>query len=121
MSVETSIVTACASAFSGRFFPAGDPGNENPALPFGTYQVISDQEAARYLSGRTGRIQKRVQINVYAQTVAECATKCAAVRAALESAFGDDLAYYERGADLPGDETTILGRMIDVLIGAASG
>jgi len=120
MTIEQSVVTACGSLFSGGFYPAGDPGNQNPTPPYGTYQVVADQELDRYLTGRTTKAQMRVQINVYAFTASEVSAKTIAVRAALESAFGDQLTYYERGADVPGDETSLLGRYIDAQITGAA-
>lgn len=117
MSFESDLESAMSSAFSGRFY--GDVPT-NATRPYAHYQVIADTEQDRFLAGRTAHAAYRVQITIIGTRRSELISLATAARSALESTYGDQLRYYERGADLDGDDSSDRGRLIDFQVIAAA-
>lgn len=118
MEFEEALFASLRGLVADKCYPSTD-APDNIAPPYVLYELISDQEADRYLKGRVAHTFKRVQITAITRTYQQRIALCGQVRTAIEAAFTDQVYYHERGADLPRspDDSTLNGRYIDCQIG----
>lgn len=72
MSIETDLVAAVASLFSGRFY--ADFADAGTTLPFATYQQVGGETVEFLSAGAPIKRNSRIQVNVWAKTRNEANT-----------------------------------------------
>jgi hypothetical protein len=120
MTLEATIITVAGGAFpTNRLFHIDADEEIDTGSAYGVFSIVGGEDPANNLSGHGNYATARIQFSIIAKRSTEIVAAAQALRTAMKAA--NDAGTLRNlplgpGFDLPGDETSLRGRVVEYQI-----